>query len=104
MRIAAASLLASAIAGSVALGGCSHATAVGTDAGLSLHRGGGVLWKGDYQTRNFKQWHSLQAVPGGATIVTSPTVHRWRYTARYVGRSGDNRIASRGPTRGAGAG
>jgi hypothetical protein len=94
MRFAAVTLLAPAIAVSVALGGCSHATAGTGDRASKPRRG--VLWRGDYQTRNFKQWHSLQAVPGGATIITSPTVHRWRYTARYVVRSGDDPIGSNG--------
>jgi Polysaccharide lyase len=90
----APALLVSAIAAATLLGGCSsHARALTPDRPpRALAK---VLWRGDYQTGDFKQWHRLQAVPGGATIVTSPT-HRWRYTAKYVVRSGDDPIGSNG--------
>jgi hypothetical protein len=55
----------------------------------------GLLWNGDYQTANFTQWYRLQAVPGGATIVTSP-VHNARYAARYRVKPGDDPIDSTG--------
>jgi hypothetical protein len=56
---------------------------------------GATTWRGDYQTGNFRQWQKLQAVPGGATIVTSP-VHGGKYSARYQVRPGDNPIHSKG--------
>jgi hypothetical protein len=58
-------------------------------------RGAGVVWNGDYQTGNFRQWKSLQAMPGGATIVTAPT-RGGRYAARFVVRPGDDPIHSKG--------
>jgi hypothetical protein len=52
-------------------------------------------WSGDYQTGDFSQWRSLQAVRGGARIVTSPANHG-RFTAKYVVRPGDDPIHSKG--------
>jgi Polysaccharide lyase len=85
-------LLTSALA-AVLAGACSHARAV--SPGQSSRGRGGLLWRGDYQTGDFRQWSRLQAVPGGAAIVTSPT-HHGRYTARYVVRPGDDPIGSNG--------
>jgi polysaccharide lyase-like protein len=71
------------------------ASALAAEALASPARQSSLLWSGDYQTGNFKQWFRLQAVAGGATIVTSPA-HDARYTARFRVRPGDNPIHSSG--------
>jgi hypothetical protein len=92
VRLLAVGLVASAFAG--VAGGCDDfQTSAHVDA--SRARRSRLLWRGDYQTGNFKQWSRLQAVAGGASIVTSPT-HNARYTARYRVRPGDDPIHSRG--------
>ncbi len=49
----------------------------------------GDLFRGDYETGNFSQWDSVQALPGDATIVTSPT-RQGNYAARFQVNPGDN--------------
>ena len=46
--------------------------------------------RGDYETGNFSQWNlGVQAVPGDATIVTSPA-RQGKYAARFQVNPGDN--------------
>jgi hypothetical protein len=54
-----------------------------------------ISWRGDYETGNFLQWGDfhVQALPGDATIVTSP-VRQGAYAARFVVHPGDRPIDS----------
>src|SRR5262245_50565999 len=62
---------------------------------LAISAPAAVIWRGDYETGDFSQWgpFHVQAVPGGATIVTSP-VRQGSYAARFVVRPGDRPIDS----------
>lgn len=72
------------------------AAAIGLVAYLTLnHRSGHVLWRGDFETTDFSQWSGVQALPGGAAVVTSP-VRQGRYAARYTVHPGDDPIDSSG--------
>lgn len=90
MRVAASALLVASL-GSAFVSACNHVRALSRVA----HASGELVWSGDYQTGDFKQWYRLQAVPGDATIVTSPS-HGTRYTARFVVGPGDDPISSKG--------
>ena len=90
-RIGAAGLVALAFAGLGAVGDLARASGDAAPAGARS----GLLWSGDYQSGNFSQWFRLQAVAGGATIVTSPS-HNARFAARYRVRPGDDPIGSTG--------
>jgi polysaccharide lyase-like protein len=48
---------------------------------------GVILKRLDYESGSFGQWTAVQAVAGGARIVTSP-VHQGRYAARFVVKPG----------------
>lgn len=54
-----------------------------------------VLLRLNYETGNFRQWTALQALPGRAAIVRSPT-RQGRFAARFVVRPGDDPIGSTG--------
>jgi polysaccharide lyase-like protein/Big-like domain-containing protein len=50
---------------------------------------GSLLWSGDFETGSFSQWEGvLQAVPGRASIVTSPRIEG-NYAARLEARAGE---------------
>lgn len=55
----------------------------------------GLVERLDYETGSLDQWDSVQAVPGGATIITSP-VRQGKYAAKFVVRPGDDPIDSSG--------
>ena len=48
-----------------------------------------ITWRGGFETGSFGEWDTLQAKPGGATIVTAP-VREGRYAARFRVGPGDN--------------
>ena len=48
-----------------------------------------ITWRGGFETGAFSEWDTLQAKPGGATIVTAP-VREGRYAARFRVGPGDN--------------
>jgi len=50
-----------------------------------------ILKRLDYESGNFGQWTQVQAVSGGARVVTSP-VRQGRYAARFVVRPGDDPV------------
>jgi polysaccharide lyase-like protein len=54
-----------------------------------------ILKRLDYETGNFGQWTAVQAVAGGARIVTSP-VRQGRFAARFIVRPGDDPINATG--------
>jgi hypothetical protein len=41
-----------------------------------------LIWSSDFETRDLSEWTSVQACPGGVTVVTSP-VRRGNYSARF---------------------
>lgn len=50
---------------------------------------GSLLWNGDFETGSFSQWEGVfQAVPGRASIVTSPRI-QGNYAARLEARTGE---------------
>jgi Polysaccharide lyase len=55
----------------------------------ALPASAGVTWRGGFESGTFSEWDTLQAKPGGATIVTAP-VREGRYAARFRVGSGDN--------------
>jgi hypothetical protein len=48
-----------------------------------------ILWRGGFETGNFSEWDALQAVPGGAGVV-STRVRDGAYAARFEVGPGDN--------------
>jgi polysaccharide lyase-like protein len=56
-----------------------------------------ILWSGDFQTGDLRQWDRVQAVPGDVSVVASLPPHDGRrYAARFTVRPGDNPIHSTG--------
>lgn len=41
-----------------------------------------LIWKSDFETGDLSEWSSVQACPGGVTVVTSP-VRSGKYAARF---------------------
>ncbi|HEY3106234.1 MAG TPA: polysaccharide lyase [Gaiellaceae bacterium] len=54
-----------------------------------------ILKRLDFETGNFRQWSGVNAVSGGARIVTSP-VRQGHYAARFVVRPGDDPLNASG--------
>jgi hypothetical protein len=48
-----------------------------------------ILWRGGFETGSFSEWDALQAVPGGARIVSAPA-RDGAYAARFEVGPGDN--------------
>src|SRR5262245_3931455 len=64
-----------------------------TASAVALSAPAALDWQGDFETGDFGQWGDfhVQAVAGGATIVTSP-VRQGSYAARFVVKPGDTPI------------
>jgi hypothetical protein len=56
---------------------------------LSVPASAAILWRGGFESGNFSEWDAVQAVPGGARVVATPT-RDGRFAARFEVGPGDN--------------
>lgn len=96
-RVIASASIAIAISSSLGCAGTAAHTASSTHVVVQSRSAGDVLWSGDFQTGNLRQWNRLQVVPGDARVVPTPVPHDGRrFAALFTVRPGDNPIHSTG--------